>query len=100
MIDIAAEFQPLLGLHAWGVSHGYGSFVTLEFGNPELRIHSARLVPISLDGAPSKTEGRVVKPSGQWHLWIYCCEWSISLNGVQLAHNESDDERVARALRI
>jgi hypothetical protein len=100
MIDIAAEFQPLLGLHAWGVSHGYGSFVTLEFGDPELRVHKSRLVPISIEGAPSKTQSRVVKTRGQWHLWVYCCDWSISLNGVQLAHNESDDARIARALSI
>jgi hypothetical protein len=100
MIDIATEFQPLLGLHAWGVNHSYGSFVTLEFGNPELRVHAPRLVPISLDGAPSKTESRVVRARGQWHLWVYCCDWSISLNGIQLAHNESDDARIGRALSI
>jgi hypothetical protein len=100
MIDIAAEFEPVLGLHAWGVSHGYGSFVTLEFGNPELRIQTPRLVPIHLDGAPSKTERRVVRARGQWHLWIYCCDWSISINEIQLAHNESDDARIERALSI
>jgi hypothetical protein len=100
MIDIAAEFQPLFGLHAWGASHGYGSLLTLEFGNPALRIHEPRTVQISLEGAPNKIENRVVKARGQWHLWIYCCEWSISLKGTQLAQNESDDARIERALRI
>ena len=100
MNDVAARFQPLIGLHAWGVSYGYGSFLTLEFGNPELSIHNLRPVPISLVGAPSMTEGRVVRARGRWHLWIYCCDWSISLNGIQLALSESDDARIEQALNI
>ena len=100
MIDIVAEFQPLLGLHAWGVEHGYGSFVTMEFGVPELEILSPRLVQTAIDGVPTRTERRDVYARGQWHLWIYCCDWSISFNGVQLAHDESDDVSMNRALSI
>jgi hypothetical protein len=100
MIDIAEEFQPLIGLHAWRVEQGYGSFVTMECGRPELRIHKPRFVPSKLDGVPIRIESRVVYPRGEWHLWIYCCEWSISLNGIQLAHDESDDVRMNRALNI
>jgi hypothetical protein len=37
---------------------------------------------------------------GQWHLWIYCCEWSLTLDGTPLAHNESADLTMRRALRV
>lgn len=100
MIDIGAEFQPLIGLHAWQVSHGYGSFVTMEFGNPQLEVHKSMLMRSSLEGLPNQIERRFVEPCGQWHLWIYCCDWSITLKGVQVAHDESDDDTVDRSLKI
>jgi hypothetical protein len=99
MIDIVAEFQPLLGLHAWGVQHGYGSFVTMEFGEPELKIIT-RLMPTELEGEPSRIKSRSTQTGGQWHLWIYCCDWSISLNGIQMAHSESEDVQINRAVDV
>jgi hypothetical protein len=35
---------------------------------------------------------------GDSHLWIYCCRWSLTLEGCQLAHEESDDITMDRAL--
>jgi hypothetical protein len=40
---------------------------------------------------------RRVRVVGNWHLWIYCCNWSISFNGSKFAHNESPDNIISSA---
>jgi hypothetical protein len=32
---------------------------------------------------------RIVKPRGEWHLWVYCCNWRIS--GKDMAECDSED---------
>jgi hypothetical protein len=66
--QIDSLLRPLIGQKAWGASVGWGSFVTIEFGSK--RLHH-RHYP------------------GDWHLWLYQCEWDLSSNGRLLAHSES-----------
>jgi hypothetical protein len=83
---------------AWCVKQGHGSFLTLEFGQPELVIREPTQAPL---GAPAKMKARcarrLVTVTGDWHLWIYCCNWRITLNGALAAHNESPDGKIAFA---
>jgi hypothetical protein len=74
--------RPLVGVPCWNLKQGYGSFLTFEFGEPNLEIGKVR---------KWKTESprRVVTLRGQWHLWIYCCEWTIERYDQQLAYSES-----------
>ena len=37
------SFAKLLGLPCWGVKRGWGSFLTLEFGEPHLEVVEPRL---------------------------------------------------------
>ncbi|MGO9864838.1 MAG: hypothetical protein ACLPLR_14590 [Terriglobales bacterium] len=66
--QIEALFQPLIGQKAWGASIGVGSFVTVEFGRKHLNHHHYH---------------------GDWHLWLYQCDWSLNSNGRCLANSES-----------
>jgi hypothetical protein len=61
-------FQPLIGQKAWGASLGWGSFVTIEFGRKHLYHRHYH---------------------GEWHLWLYLCEWELRSNDRVLAHSES-----------
>ncbi|MCV9939714.1 hypothetical protein OIU35_25460 [Boseaceae bacterium BT-24-1] len=36
-------------------------------------------------------------PRGEWHLWIYCCNWRCLANGVEIAHSDSADADIAAA---
>lgn len=76
----------MLGLTAWGVKQGHGSFLTFEFGPPKLEIN----VQIS-------RSRRFAYVRGQWHLWIYCCHWKIVQGGEQLAWSEDDEKTIGRA---
>ena len=84
---LATFMEPILGLTAWGVKQGHGSFLTFEFGQPKLEIkeHLSR-------------SRRSAYVHGQWHLWIYCCHWRITQDGTQLACSEDDEKTIGRAI--
>ncbi|WP_237067924.1 hypothetical protein [Microbulbifer guangxiensis] len=58
----------IVGKRVWGARPGHGSFLTLEFGT------QVKKRPF---------------PSGEWHLWIYCCAWKLSKNNTLVCHSES-----------
>lgn len=98
---VSAAFAPIIGLTAWRVRKGHGSFVTIEFGQPELRVEEPKTRAVrfgSSDIRELRTRTAVV--GGQWHLWIYCCSWVLSINGAELANWESDDVTIERALKV
>jgi hypothetical protein len=66
--QIDTLLRPLIGQKAWGASVGWGSFVTIEFGRKRLYNRHYH---------------------GDWHLWLYQCDWDLSSNGRLLAHSES-----------
>lgn len=77
MRRIRASLSQLYGRPCWLVRRGYGSFLTLEFGRPHLRV----LQPYQ-SAAKSKRAGdaaarRLITVCGDWHLWIYCCDWAV-----------------------
>jgi hypothetical protein len=90
----------LAGLPSWLVEKGHGSFITLEFGQPELIIREPRMMHTMIEGAPSEAMRRLTSVRGQWHLMIDYCQWSLTLDGIPLADDESDDQRMHRALRV
>jgi hypothetical protein len=100
MDPVVEAFQPVLGLPSWLVQRGYGSFVTLEFGQPQIDVGADVTREGDLPGIPTGVELRPTHVHGEWHLWIYCCLWSLALTGVELSHSESDDQTMGRALRL
>jgi len=97
---VSAAFDPVLGRPAWLVQRRHGSFVTMEFGEPAVEIGEPKLLPVHIDGAPPRSMQRAAHVRGQWHLWIYCCQWSVTLDGAQLAHSESRSITINRALHV
>lgn len=97
---IQSAFAPLIGLPAWGAMKGHGSFVTLEFGDPHLSVSGPC---VASPGASPKAQrvlaGRVVRPHGAWHLWIYCCHWRLIVKGEQTAWSEDPDAVLIKAVQ-
>jgi len=91
-------FDGLLGVPSWNVKQGHGSFLTFEFGQPSLVIDEVR----HHETYPTfpATRSRLVTPRGEWHLWIYCCSWTIRQEGYGLAHSESSREEIEMACRV
>jgi len=100
MHPIAELMRPATGQPCWLVQHGYGSFVTMEFGEPGVEIGKPLLMRVHIEGAPERSPRRLAAVHGEWHLRVYCCQWLLTLDGVQLAHEESDDITMNRALGV
>lgn len=75
--QIQAMLAPLVGRAAWGCRLGHGSFVTLEFGEPQ------------------PATGDVVH--GAWHLWVYGCAWRVERGDELLAGSDDDRDAMATA---
>lgn len=71
-------FSPLYGLPCWNARSGYGSFLTMNFGGPYLKISEPRPTKDNVSERLRKMRSRrQVRIWGDWHLWIYCCEWHV-----------------------
>lgn len=93
-------FRPVFGRPCWQVQQGYGSFLTLEFGQPHLKVRNPE-APQPGDSPKIRRmkERRIARVYGDWHLWIYCCDWKIVQDGKEAAHSESAGARIRRAAR-
>ena len=91
-------FRPLFGKIAWQVKKGHGSFLTFEFGSPSLIIDEPiGPKPGNCDKLKRLAARRKATLRGEWHLWIFCCDWEIEDHGAQIAHCESPDTVIAQA---
>jgi hypothetical protein len=93
-------FAPLVGLPAWQVRRGHGSFLTLEFGAPHLKIREPKVAPPDMDEqVAAQFRRRLVIPRGEWHLWIYCCHWRVLSGGEEVAWSEASDDEIGAAAK-
>ena len=79
----------MIGIPAWGVTQGHGSFLTFEFGEPKLDVQERK--------SAEKGLRRSAFVQGQSHLWIYCCHWRAMQNNEQTAWSEDANEHICRA---
>jgi hypothetical protein len=86
--EVHTSFEPLIGLPCWNVKPGYGSFLTLEFGEPELDIREPIHAPKCRQKVRKRLARRSVVVHGRWHLWIYCCEWQVITKGKVVGHSD------------
>lgn len=91
-VDVLADaFAPIAGLPSWEVRRGHGSFVTLEFGAPRVEISDVQALRKPIAGETLEVPSRSAYVHGEWHLWIYCCEWSLAWRDREIGHSESPD---------
>jgi len=92
---LRSQLAPITGLPCWHVSRGYGSFLTMEFGEPRLDIREPS--PQSLNKARAR---RVITVRGSRHLRVEQCAWKISEGLGDVASSESPRDEIARALEL
>lgn len=90
--SISTIFAPLYGMPCWRADQGFGSYLTLEFGPPILKVEE----PTSESGYRSKRRARVV---GTFTLFITNCHWILNRTAKPTIHSESSREEIFDALR-
>ena len=99
MSIIQDVFKPIYGRPCWQVEQGYGSFLTFEFGEPRLRIREPRQATAQASESVRKRAARRhVYVRGDWHLWIYLCNWKIFLHGQEETNHRSSQRAIKKAL--
>ncbi|MBL8090285.1 MAG: hypothetical protein JNJ43_08150 [Anaerolineales bacterium] len=95
---IQKVFKPVYGKPSWEVKQGYGSFLTLEFGEPRLHIYVPREATSEAHkSVKRRATRRQVYVHGKWHLWIYICNWKISILGKEVANHSSSRKVIQKA---
>jgi hypothetical protein len=74
--DIHTKLQGVLGKRAWGVEHGIGTFVLMDFGHPQ---------------PPKYPDG---KSYGEWHLWVYGGAWRLEKGEQVIVASEDDRTKI------
>jgi hypothetical protein len=96
---ITKVFKQILGKPCWQVKQGLGSFLTFEFGEPRLHIQEPRKPS---KRASEKLRKRWARRSifihGDWHLWVYACDWKIFLKNKEIANDTSARKIIKSAL--
>jgi hypothetical protein len=81
-------FKKLYGKPSWNVQRGWGSFITFDFGKPRLEV----LKKVFKPGKRRKYPQRYAYIHGEWHLWIYCCDWVIRQDGRKVGDSTSNEK--------
>jgi hypothetical protein len=83
-------FREIYGEPCWNVKPGYGSFLTLEFGEPHLEV---REPTVASKDASRKVRRlfalRNVFVHGEWHLRIDSCAWEVLSNGKHIGNGST-----------
>jgi hypothetical protein len=83
-------FKKLYGRPCWGVENYVGSDIVFEFGEPHLEIREPTAVsPDASRRVRDLFARRWVTVRGQWHLWIWMCDWEIFHKGRRLGSDQA-----------
>lgn len=89
-------FKPLYQQPCWNVKPSYGSSLTLELGEPHLRIREPTRSHAPSFRVRQQLARRLVVVRGAWHLWIYGCDWRVTSKGKVIG-DRSSARRIMRA---
>lgn len=96
---VSDSFSHIKDFPCWNVRKGHDSFLTLEFGEPLLTINEyQRTHGKPLPGEHPRIARRDTIVRGEYHLYIYCCHWSINLPDGTTVHSKSPREDIEKTL--
>lgn len=99
MQRVEDAFAPLIGQLVWSVCKGYGSFITMEFGEPHRHVREP--VVAGSDSSRSVQRNlarRRVTIVGQWHFWIQYSEWKIVTQNYTVTSRELESGTIDACL--
>jgi len=71
----------------------------MNFGKPSLEVREPFKTDSKSEFVQRVAAARRVTVHGEWWLWIYCCYWRLTLDGVGMATGSSSFRRIERATK-
>ena len=94
---IEKSVQPIYGQPCWGLHYDRQLNLSMNFGKPSLRVREPYKTNAKTEVVRRLAARRQVTVRGEWWLWIYCCYWRLTSDGVELATGSSSFRRIERA---
>lgn len=92
------SFQPIKGLPCWGVYFQRQLNLSMNFGEPSLKIREPFVATSDSERVKQMASLRNVTVRGKWWLWIYCCHWRLDSGDSKLATGSSSNRSIERAI--
>ncbi len=97
---ITTAFAPLIGRACWGVERGQFGILSFQFGSPSLFVREPSVTTSSSEKVRKLLARRIVKPRGEWNLFINFCHWRIVASGQDFANDESPQQQMDAAANL
>lgn len=91
-------FQPLYGEPCWGLRYDRNLNLSMNFGKPSLSVREPFKAESKDEAIRRLAARRLVTVRGEWWLWIYCCYWRLTSDGLPLATGSSSFRQIDRAM--
>ena len=91
-------FQPIYGQPCWGLSYDRQLNLSMSFGQPLLKVREPYKSRSKSDFVQRIAARRRVTIKGRWWLWLVCCNWSITSDGLPLATSSSSRRKIQFAI--
>lgn len=95
---IEKSFQPLYGRPCWGLSYDRYLNLSMNFGDPSLRVREPYRTRSASEAVQRMAARRLVTIRGEWWLWLHCCYWRLSGEAHDLATGSSSLRRIQQAV--
>ncbi len=96
--EIQDILQPIIGEFVWGAKQGYGSFLSLKFGNPKT-VFSGIKKPLEKGKFLfNNFENRHVTIKDGYTFFVNMANWKIYADKSKLAYDESERSEIEFAL--
>src|SRR5260370_40726921 len=89
--------QPLYGQPCWGLRYDRKVNLSMNSGETSLCIREPFTTDSKSEVVRRMAGRRQVTVRGEWWLWIYCCYWRLTSDGLALATGSSSFRRIERA---
>ena len=96
---IDKTFRPLYGEPCWGVYYDRQLHLSMNFGEPSLEVREPFKTNTGSNLARRMAASRRITIRGEWWLWICCCYWRLTFDGLGVTTDSSSLRQIERATK-
>jgi len=99
LMDFRKHFRPLLTRPCWGVHWEPQLNISMNFGQPRLRIREPRRSGSASPNVRRLASRRLITVRGQWWLWCFCSRWTLRVESLPPVRSSGSQRRIREALQ-